>query len=142
MNRFKSLSLLIALVVLLLCSMSCGGTPYGCIQGNCINGPGAETYPDGEKYIGEFWDSRPNGQGTYTFPNGKKYIVSKTLKEYEEMLSDYNFFRIHKSHLINLNEIKEYVRGDGGYVVMNNEKALDVSKRRKESFMMKITQMI
>jgi hypothetical protein len=74
MNRFKSLSLMIALVVLLLCSMSCGGTPYGCIQGNCINGQGAETYPDGEKYIGEFWDSRPNGQGTLMSPYGRKYV--------------------------------------------------------------------
>jgi two-component system LytT family response regulator len=85
------------------------------------------------------------GQSNYTYfylINGNKYIVSKTLKEYEEMLSEYNFFRIHKSHLVNLNEIKQYVRGDGGYVVMNNEKALDVSKRRKESFLLKISQMI
>ena len=74
MNKFNSLYLTTALVVLFLCSMSCGGTHYGCIQGNCINGQGALTYPDGEKYVGEFWDGRPNGKGTYTYPNGDKYV--------------------------------------------------------------------
>ncbi len=81
------------------------------------------------------------GESNYTIihiAGDKKYMVSKTLKDYEEMLSEYNFFRIHKSYLINLNEIKEYVRGDGGYVVMNNQKMLDVSKRKKESFLAKI----
>ncbi len=81
------------------------------------------------------------GESNYTVIhtiNDKKYMVSKTLKDYEEMLTDYNFFRIHKSYLINLNEIREYVRGEGGYVVMNNQKMLDVSKRKKESFLAKI----
>ena len=47
MNKFKSLYLTIALVVLFLCSMSCGNTRYGCIQGKCSNGQGTFTYPDG-----------------------------------------------------------------------------------------------
>lgn len=67
--------------------------------------------------------------------DGKKYIVSRTLKEYEDILTDHNFFRIHNSHLINLACIKKYVRGDGGYVVMNNDVSLDVSKRKKEAFL-------
>jgi two-component system, LytTR family, response regulator len=67
--------------------------------------------------------------------DGKKYIVSRTLKEYEDILVDHNFFRIHNSHLINLGCIKKYVRGDGGYVIMNNDVALDVSKRKKEAFL-------
>jgi two-component system LytT family response regulator len=70
--------------------------------------------------------------------DNRKYIVSRTLKEYDDMLSDQNFFRIHHAHLINLNEIKKYVRGDGGYVVMNNDKSLDVSKRKKEGFLARI----
>ena len=68
-------------------------------------------------------------------------MVSKTLKEYESMLSDNNFFRIHKSYLINLAEIKKYVKGDGGYVIMNNDKSLDVSRRKKEIFLNKITEL-
>ncbi|MEJ1237160.1 LytTR family DNA-binding domain-containing protein [Chryseolinea sp. T2] len=67
--------------------------------------------------------------------DGKKYVVSRTLKEYEELLSEHDFFRIHNSFVINLNAIKKYVRGDGGYVVMNNDATLDVSKRRKEAFL-------
>lgn len=70
--------------------------------------------------------------------DGKKHIVSRTLKEYDEMLADHNFFRIHNSYLINLNAIKKYVRGDGGYVVMNNDHSLDVSKRKKDSFLVRI----
>lgn len=82
------------------------------------------------------------GQNNYTefYIKGRaKIIVSKTLKEYEDMLSDYNFFRIHKSYLINLNEINEYIRGEGGFVIMNNNASLDVSKRRKESFLKEIS---
>lgn len=70
--------------------------------------------------------------------DGKKHVVSRTLKEYDEMLTDHNFFRIHNSYLINLNAIKKYVRGEGGYVVMNNDRSLDVSKRKKESFLSRI----
>jgi len=82
------------------------------------------------------------GQNNYTefyIKDKTKIIVSKTLKEYESMLSEHNFFRIHKSYLINLNEITEYIRGDGGYVIMNNNSSLDVAKRRKESFLRKIS---
>jgi two-component system, LytTR family, response regulator len=70
--------------------------------------------------------------------DGKKFTVSRTLKEYEDMLSGQNFFRIHHSYLINLNSIKKYVRGDGGYVIMNDGKSLDVSKRKKEGFLARI----
>jgi two-component system, LytTR family, response regulator len=70
--------------------------------------------------------------------DGKKHLVSRTLKEYEEMLEGHDFFRIHHSYLINLNAIKKYVRGEGGYVVMTNDKSLDVSKRKKESFLARI----
>lgn len=67
--------------------------------------------------------------------DGKKYVVSRTLKEYEEMLEDHNFFRIHHSYLVNTELIKKYVRGEGGYVVMQTDVSLDVSKRKKEAFL-------
>jgi two-component system LytT family response regulator len=70
--------------------------------------------------------------------DSRKYIVSRTLKEYDDMLGEQNFFRIHHSYLINLNGIKKYVRGDGGYVVMNNDASLQVSKRKKEGFLSRI----
>jgi two-component system, LytTR family, response regulator len=70
--------------------------------------------------------------------NEKKHMVSRTLKEYEELLSGHDFFRIHNSYLINLNFIKNYVRGEGGYVIMKNGTSLDVSKRKKEAFLSRI----
>jgi len=70
--------------------------------------------------------------------DGKKHLVTQTLKEYEDILESYNFFRIHHSFVINLNCIKKYVKGDGGYVVMKNDVALDVSKRKKESFLSRL----
>lgn len=76
--------------------------------------------------------------GPYTYfylKDGSKVTVSKNLKEYEELLEDHYFFRVHKSYLINLKEMKRYVKGDGGYVIMSNDKEVDVSKRKKESFM-------
>ena len=70
--------------------------------------------------------------------DGKFYLVSKTLKEYETLLSNYSFFRIHHAYIINTKEIKKYVRGEGGYVIMNNDVSIDVSKRKKEQFLRKI----
>jgi two-component system LytT family response regulator len=82
-------------------------------------------------------------EGNYTqihLTNGTKHLVSRTLKEYDDMLTEQDFFRIHNSYLINLNLIKNYVRGEGGYVVMTNGKSLDVSRRKKESFLSKLQQ--
>lgn len=75
---------------------------------------------------------------TITLQDNVKYVISRTLKEYEDLLQEYSFFRIHNSHIINLNAIKKYVRGEGGYVVMSNNQSLDVSKRRKELFLKKL----
>lgn len=81
------------------------------------------------------------GDGAYTYfyiNDGSKITVSKNLKEFEDLLGDKGFFRIHKSYLINLSHMKKYVRGDGGYVVLSNGDNADVSKRKKESFLKQI----
>jgi len=65
----------------------------------------------------------------------EKILVSKTLKDVEEMLAGNTFFRIHQSHLINLKFLQRYVKGDGGYVVMKDGTSLDVSRRKKEEFL-------
>lgn len=65
----------------------------------------------------------------------EKIMTSKHLKEYENLLDGYNFFRIHKSYLVNLQEIQKYVRGEGGHLIMSNGAALSVSKQRKEDFL-------
>jgi two-component system LytT family response regulator len=79
----------------------------------------------------------------YTFiflTDGRKILVSRTIKEYDEMLRDYNFFRIHQSHLINLKFLKNYTRGRGGYVELSDGTTLDVSARRKSEFLKRMSQ--
>lgn len=67
--------------------------------------------------------------------NNEKLLSSKTLKDLEEILQNNSFFRIHHSYLINTNEIKRYVKGDGGTIIMSNKTELPVSKRKKEDFL-------
>jgi two-component system LytT family response regulator len=61
-------------------------------------------------------------------------LVSKTLGDFEDVLSANQFFRIHDASIINLNHIKKYIRGDGGTVVLSDNTELDVARRRKEDF--------
>jgi two-component system, LytTR family, response regulator len=68
----------------------------------------------------------------------QKMIVAKTLKDFEDLLSEYNFFRVHNSHLINLNYIKSYNKGKGGYVTMTDDSSIEVSTRRKDEFLKKL----
>ncbi len=68
--------------------------------------------------------------------NGKpKITASKTLKEFEDLLPEESFFRTHHSHLINLNFIKRYIKGDGGQIELQNGNFVDVSRRKKDEFL-------
>jgi len=70
--------------------------------------------------------------------NGGKIMVSKTIKYFEELLEEYNFFRVHQSHLINLTHIVQYHKGKGGYAVMADNSAVIVSRRKKEAFLSRL----
>jgi len=73
---------------------------------------------------------------TYFFLSGnKKYIVSRTLKDFEDMLPGDTFLRIHNSYIINKNFAEKYIRGEGGQVVLSNGVTLDVAKRKKAEFL-------
>jgi len=65
----------------------------------------------------------------------EKIMVSKTLKEFEVMLSGINFHRVHKSHLVNLKYVSKYIPGEGGYLVLEDGSHVDVSRRKKEGLM-------
>ena len=69
---------------------------------------------------------------TFYIKNSKPILISKTLKEYEELLTEQGFERIHQSHLINLAYLKSYIKKDGGYVVMSDNSNLPVSQRKKD----------
>ncbi|MCE3226431.1 MAG: DNA-binding response regulator [Bacteroidetes bacterium] len=74
---------------------------------------------------------------TYTviyLTDGSQMVSTKPMVEYDEMLTDSGFTRVHKSWLINMSHIKEYVRGEGGVVILSNNKSVDVSRRKKEHF--------
>lgn len=72
---------------------------------------------------------------SFILTSGKKILVSNTLKEYDEMLSGYNFFRAHQSHLVNINHISSYEKKEGGYLIMKDKSAVPVSVRKKETLL-------
>jgi len=67
--------------------------------------------------------------------NGDKFLVSRNLKEYQELLSDRNFFRTHNSHLINLEHVKKYIRHEGGYIEMTDGSNVPISRGKKDLFL-------
>jgi two-component system, LytTR family, response regulator len=72
---------------------------------------------------------------TIVLKDAKKIMVSKVLKDIDETLSSSDFFRIHNSYLINLNRIKKFVRGEGGYVIMDDGTSISISRSRRQEFM-------
>jgi len=76
---------------------------------------------------------------THFFMAGTKpaIVVTKTLKEYDELLGGYGFFRVHHSHLINLNHVKKYVKKDST-VIMSDGSIIDVSRRKKDEFLQRL----
>ncbi|WP_190810773.1 LytTR family DNA-binding domain-containing protein [Flagellimonas sp. S3867] len=73
--------------------------------------------------------------GSYTsfvLKNKTSLLVSKHLKEYENLLSDQLFMRVHNSYLINLREVKKYIKSDGGYIIMSNDMHVSLSPRKKD----------
>lgn len=86
---------------------------------------------------------RCESTGNYTkifFTDRKQLLVSKPLKEFEELLTDVDFFRIHNSHLINLQQMESYIQGEGGFALMSDGTQVEVSRRRKAEFLKKAMQ--
>lgn len=78
---------------------------------------------------------RADDNYTEIFLENKKILVSKTLKYFEDALVDYHFARIHKSYLVNVNEVVKYRKGKGGSVVISNGKELLVSASKKKELL-------
>jgi len=93
---------------------------------------------EGYKFIDIKSILRCESSGSYTWfytINDGSFLVSRQIKEYEEMLVDLGFFRVHQSHLINLRYLKEYKKGEGGVVVLNDNIEIMVARRRKEGLL-------
>ena len=68
----------------------------------------------------------------------KKMLISRPLKEMEELLEDHSFLRVHHSYLVNLKEIDKYIRGEGGYLIMSDGSVVDISRSKKELLVSKL----
>lgn len=76
-----------------------------------------------------------NSYTTFYIKGKKEIIVSKSIKEFDNLLSAYNFFRPHQSYLVNLNCIDKIDKTDGGSIVLNNKKEIPISHRRKQALL-------
>ena len=93
---------------------------------------------DGREYLNPNEIIRIEADRSYSWfyiVDKKKILVSKHLKEFQDLLNDRNFFRPHNSHLINLDFVKKYVRHDGGYIEMTDGSQVPVSRNRKDLFL-------
>ena len=68
----------------------------------------------------------------------QKMVISRPLKEMEELLEDHSFLRVHHSYLVNLKEISKYIRGEGGYLLMSDGSVVDISRSKKELLVSKL----
>jgi len=85
--------------------------------------------------ISEILYCKADDNYTEIYLENKKLLVSKTLKYFEEALADYPFARIHKSYLVNVNEVIKYRKGKGGSVIVSNGKELSVSASKKKQLL-------
>jgi two-component system LytT family response regulator len=80
-------------------------------------------------------------EGNYTIflmKDKHKIVVSRSLKEVEEMLTEHSFFRVHHSYIVNMNEIEKFIKTDGGYLIMSDGSMVDVSRSKKEVLLKKL----
>jgi two-component system LytT family response regulator len=81
------------------------------------------------------WIESDGNYCTFHTMDSKKYVVSKNIGEYEELLPCHEFFRAHKSHLINVKKVKKYIRTDGYYVEMEDGAMVEIARRKKDEFL-------
>ena len=79
---------------------------------------------------------------TFFIKPDRKLLVSKNLKEYETLLSDQSFMRVHNSFLINLHEVKKFVKSEGGYILMKNDAQISISQKKRDEFLERMTSIL
>jgi two-component system LytT family response regulator len=87
---------------------------------------------------------RIESQSNYTtvyFTNRVKLVVAKTLKDFEDQLISYGFLRVHHSHLVNLEHVVGYKNTDGGYIIMQGNEVIEISRRKKQEVLKRLSEM-
>jgi len=96
---------------------------------------------DGIEYLNTLEIIRLEADRSYSWfymTGGKKHLVSRNLKEYQELLGDLNFFRPHNSHLINLEHVHKFIRHEGGYIEMDDGSAVPISRGKRDLFLVQM----
>ena len=106
-----------------------------------VSDPWAETTPGSATRLNKMTVITEDGTTLAALDKTKhKPVVctSKTIHDYEDLLEDSGFVRVHKSFLVNLLHVKEYLRGEGGSIILTNGKEIEVSRRKKDIFLSKM----
>jgi len=96
---------------------------------------------DGIEYLNTAEIIRIEADRSYSWfylSDKKKYLVSRNLKEYQELLQDLNFFRPHNSHLINMIYVKKFIRHEGGYIEMTDGSNVPISRGKRDLFLLQM----
>lgn len=80
-----------------------------------------------------------NNYTTFYLTGGQKLVAAKTLKEFDELLTPYQFLRVHQSHLINLKQVKSFIKSDGGYIRMKDGASVSISRQRRDTVLKILT---
>lgn len=87
-------------------------------------------------YVNEIYYCEADGGYTRFYTNtGQQILVSRPLSEYEDLLSEYSFFRVHKSFLVNLQKVQRFDKEDGGYLIVEGEKKVPVASRKRDQLL-------
>lgn len=93
---------------------------------------------DGIVYLSISEIVRVESDGAYSIfytDCGKKHLSSKNLGEYEEILPSFGFFRVHRSHIINVKKVKKFIRSDGNFIEMEDGSRVEIARRKKDEFL-------
>ncbi len=102
-------------------------------------------FSDGLQFVEVKDIVRFEASGSYTevvLLNSDKIVVSKPIKVYDDMLGDSDFFRVHNSHLVNLDHVVKYIRSDGGRVEMRDKATIAVSRRKKDELIKRLSELL
>jgi len=98
---------------------------------------------DGLEFVSLTDIQKIEASGPYSYfwlKGGRKIMVSKNLKEYELLLKEHGFFRVHNSFIVNLEEVKMLVKSEGGYVLMKDDTTVAISPKKKDEFLLQMKQ--
>lgn len=99
---------------------------------------------DGVHFVRLSEITRLEAEDNYThfmLKSGDRITASRTIKAYEDTLTSLNFVRVHKKHIVNMNFMKTYIKGEGGYLIMENGDSIEVSRRKKSNLMDSVRRM-